>query len=1056
MLGGYDGSIRIKANLDHSGFDRGLSSMTGSLKRFTSTLSKLAGMVGLAFGVGALINFGKESIRLASDIQEVQNVIDVTFGKGAAQIEAFAQSAAEAFGLSELSAKQYTGTMGAMLKSSGLATRQAQEMSITLAGLTGDLASFYNLKTDEAFEKIRSGISGETEPLRQLGINMSVANLEAYALTKGITKSYNAMSQAEQVLLRYNYLLSVTTDAQGDFARTSGSLANQVRILQLNFDQLRIAVGNALIPIAQAVLPGINAIISALTKLARVFAKVSALLFGKPQAGSSGQVEAQEEIAVSGGAAADSSDKLAGSLGATGEAAKKAGKDMKGVLAGFDELNVLADGAASSLEGAAGGMDTGMEDIALPEVEEGDLFDGVEISPQLVAEVDAFRESIGRIWDVFRESWEKNGPGVLEAAHGALSSLYELLKSIGRAFTEAFTGGAGAEWLQSIYDELQGVLEIISAIAEAFRTAFDNSGTELIESILFKSTEVRNMWNSIRDAFLEAWNSGLGVEICEHILAIVTNINNTVGTLAQKFREAWEANENGEAIWSSILGIVESVLGTVERLTESTLAWAQGLDLEPLVTAFRGLLEALEPLVDLILDGLAYAYENVLLPLGSWAAEELAPVALDLLAAAVGTLTEVLEALSPLGTWLWENFLQPLASWTGDVVIGALETVTDLLNRFSEWVSENESLVQDIAIVVGSFAAAWVLVNTAVSAWELISMAAATATTVLGSAVAFLASPIGVITIAIGAVIAIVVLLIKHWDEVKEAGAKAWEFIQGAWNSAAEWFNKNVIEPVVSFFSNLFGNIRAAATDARDKVKEVWNVVAGWFSQNVTGPIGKFFSDTWSGTTKAASDAWANIKKGVQDFWDGIKRWWNENVAKYFSFDFWKDLGKNMIDGLLGGLNDIFSGIGKWASDLWSDITGVFSKNNARVSVSNSARRSRSALTSGQEAVIASVQDYSAARLPRLANGAVIPPNHQFAAILGDQRSGMNVEAPADLIRQMVAEGMQAVLASGGFGRGGNMTVVMEIDGREFGRASYKYGTAERQRVGVRLTEVRT
>lgn len=97
---------------------------------------------------------------------------------------------------------------------------------------------------------------------------MSVANLEAYALSKGITKSYNAMSQAEQVLLRYNYLLSVTTDAQGDFARTSGSFANQIRILQLNFDQLKIAMGNAIIPIAQAVLPGINAIIAALTRYA--------------------------------------------------------------------------------------------------------------------------------------------------------------------------------------------------------------------------------------------------------------------------------------------------------------------------------------------------------------------------------------------------------------------------------------------------------------------------------------------------------------------------------------------------------------------------------------------------------------------------------------------------------------------------------------------------------------------------------------------------------------------------------------------------------------------
>ena len=223
---GFDGSVRFKADLNHNNFDRGLSAMQHQVDKFGSTLKKLAGTVALAFGTAALVNFGKESLMLASDIEEVQNVIDVTFGRGAKQIEEFAKSAAEAYGLSELSAKQYTGTMGAMLKSSGLAVGAAQEMSIALTGLTGDLASFYNLDTDTAFEKIRSGISGETEPLKQLGIHMSVANLEAYALTQGITKSYNAMSQAEQVMLRYNYLVSVTADAQGDFARTSNSLAN--------------------------------------------------------------------------------------------------------------------------------------------------------------------------------------------------------------------------------------------------------------------------------------------------------------------------------------------------------------------------------------------------------------------------------------------------------------------------------------------------------------------------------------------------------------------------------------------------------------------------------------------------------------------------------------------------------------------------------------------------------------------------------------------------------------------------------------------------------------
>ena len=122
-------------------------------------------------------------------------------------------------------------------------------MSMSITGLAADFASFYNLKHDEAFEKIRAGISGETEPLKQLGINISVANLEAYALSQGINTAYNKMSQAEQATLRYNYLMSVSANAQGDFARTSGSYANQMRIAQLNIQNFSTSIGSQLLPI---------------------------------------------------------------------------------------------------------------------------------------------------------------------------------------------------------------------------------------------------------------------------------------------------------------------------------------------------------------------------------------------------------------------------------------------------------------------------------------------------------------------------------------------------------------------------------------------------------------------------------------------------------------------------------------------------------------------------------------------------------------------------------------------------------------------------------------
>lgn len=204
----------------------------------------------LKIGGVALAGFGVKAIDMASDLDEVQNVVDVTFGDGASVIDEWANSAGEAFGMSVLQAKQFNGTMGAMLKSMGLTSDETLNMSQAMVGLSGDMASFYNLPIEQAFDKIRSGISGETEPLKQLGINMSVANLEAYALAQGISKPYAKMSQSEQTLLRYNYLMNVTADAQGDFVRTGDSFANQVKKAQMKLSELTAEIGQKLLPYA--------------------------------------------------------------------------------------------------------------------------------------------------------------------------------------------------------------------------------------------------------------------------------------------------------------------------------------------------------------------------------------------------------------------------------------------------------------------------------------------------------------------------------------------------------------------------------------------------------------------------------------------------------------------------------------------------------------------------------------------------------------------------------------------------------------------------------------
>lgn len=248
-----DGRIIIDTLLDPHGLEKGLASIGDVAKK---GLKVFTGAV--VAGGAAMTGLGIKAISLASDLDEVQNVVDVTFGDNAEIINQLAKEAASAIGMSELAYKKYSGTMGAMLKSMGLTNEQVKNMSGNMVDLAGDMASFYNLDHEVAFEKIRSGISGETEPLKQLGINMSVANLEAFRLAEGLKKPYNQMTQSEQALLRYQYLMSATADAQGDFERTSDGLANQLRIAKLNMESLTADLGKLLLPVAQEAVKSFN------------------------------------------------------------------------------------------------------------------------------------------------------------------------------------------------------------------------------------------------------------------------------------------------------------------------------------------------------------------------------------------------------------------------------------------------------------------------------------------------------------------------------------------------------------------------------------------------------------------------------------------------------------------------------------------------------------------------------------------------------------------------------------------------------------------------------
>lgn len=273
-----DGSIILDTSIDTSGITKGAKKIKPEVERATkstkdlgnefeqvgkkgkqsfkeiddglnnlqSALGNLASTIGLSFGLDSLIDFGQKAIGLASDIQEVQNVVDTSFGEMAGQVEEFAQTSIDSFGMSELTAKQTAGRFMSMSTALGLAQDQAADMALTVTGLTGDMASFYNVSQDVASTALASIWTGETESLKQFGIVMTQTNLEAYALSQGINKTWNEMTQAEQVQLRYNYVMEQTALAQGDFEKTQDSWANQQRILKESTDALAASIGQGL------------------------------------------------------------------------------------------------------------------------------------------------------------------------------------------------------------------------------------------------------------------------------------------------------------------------------------------------------------------------------------------------------------------------------------------------------------------------------------------------------------------------------------------------------------------------------------------------------------------------------------------------------------------------------------------------------------------------------------------------------------------------------------------------------------------------------------------
>ena len=417
-----------------------IPSKATSIDRTALSFTNLLRAILPFYGIRGLFDWGKGAFEAGSAIVELENVIDTSFGhlkKGYEDISGYiykwAQGTIDAFGVSQIAAERYAGRLMAMFNSSGFDVTEgmrdsAAKMTTDLIERAGDVASFYDITVDEAMTKFQSGLAGMTRPLRSLGINMSVANMQAYALSQGITTAWKEMDQATQMALRYRYILDATKYAEGDFGRTSMSAANQVRLLTLNFQQLSAVMGQGLISAIAPVLSWLNALIKRLIQAATAFRTFMWTLFGKPLQAARGM---SDDMAGYLDDAAGAADNLAGSAGGASDGLGSAGKAAKALkkqlqVLPFDELNQLAkdtDSAGSGGSGGAGGGGVGgLGDLGLLD----DLDTNFDLSGNKT--IDAINKYAQRIRNAFlRKDWEGVGKEVAYALNAGFGYIYDVL-----------------------------------------------------------------------------------------------------------------------------------------------------------------------------------------------------------------------------------------------------------------------------------------------------------------------------------------------------------------------------------------------------------------------------------------------------------------------------------------------------------------------------------------------------------------------------------------------------------------------------------------------------
>ena len=558
------------------------------IQKATLSLKNLLQVAVGFYGIRSLFNWGKEAIEFASDLTEVQNVVENSFGtQGTKNVEEFAETANKSFGMTELTAKKVAARYQAMGNAMGITAGQVAQatqniaknlnadlyddtgeamgaMSINLTKLAADMASFYNVEQDTAAEALNAVYTGQTRPLRQYGLDLTQATLEEWAHKQGIEGKISAMTQAEKTMLRYQYVMAQTSTIQGDFARTSDTWANQVRMLKQNLQALGGVVGTTLINAFKPLIAWLNTAISTVTSFAETVGNALGKIFGWQilHTPASNAADAYATLSEGMDDAGASGEDAAGGI----NDATKAAEEYKNTVLGFDELNKLNDVKdPTSTSNKGNGSGKGDGGSALPST------DGTGADFQIIKQKPWLEDYKSNI-----DSLEELGTYISNALTKAMgkikwNEIYQKARDFGTGLANFLNGLIKPELFSALGGTIAGAVNTVLNAADAFLDKFNfkNLGDSLAAGI--------NKFFADWDAGLTGSVFGKAINgISEAIVAAATSIKwgdlgSKIATSINTFFKTWKPELTANAFSKTVNGIVDAIKAACDEITWNSI-----------------------------------------------------------------------------------------------------------------------------------------------------------------------------------------------------------------------------------------------------------------------------------------------------------------------------------------------------------------------------------------------------------------------------------------------------------------------------------------------------